>query len=76
MNEHLLHLRRISHRCEARELANIVHEVYFNDQKPNFPINVFEMLKYFGIEYQFLELEKIDGLDNDNFSSSLISLII
>ncbi|MFX3622969.1 MAG: ImmA/IrrE family metallo-endopeptidase [Ectobacillus sp.] len=55
-------LRSISHRCEARELANKVLEMYFEDQEPSFPINIFKMLNEFGISYKFLELKQLDGM--------------
>lgn len=63
MIEKLRNLRDIVHRCDStRELADYVLKVYFNYEKPSFPINIFKMLNEFGIDYHFRELEGLEGL--------------
>ncbi|WP_134705157.1 Fic family protein [Ammoniphilus sp. YIM 78166] len=61
-NELLVRLRKISYRCDARELAEKVHEVYFADTDPTFPIDIFKMLKDFGLQYRFMQLENLEGM--------------
>lgn len=63
MNIELLErLRIISHRCDARELAEKVQEMYFGDTDPIFPIDIFKMLKDFGLQYRFMQLENLEGM--------------
>lgn len=65
----LKYLRRFSGHCIARELAELASEIYFGSRKPDFPIDVFKVLKDFGIYYKFLELDNLEGIyspDNES----------
>ncbi|WP_411348585.1 Fic family protein [Paenibacillus sp. WLX2291] len=69
MSTKLIGLRTISQSCSARELADRVLEVYFNEKKPEFPINIFKMLSDFKVYYQFRPFKDIEGVyspDSEN----------
>ncbi|MEY8844111.1 ImmA/IrrE family metallo-endopeptidase [Bacillus safensis] len=46
----------------AEKLANNVLKIYFKDEPPKFPINIFKMLKDFGVFYEFRDLDKLEGV--------------
>ena len=46
----------------AEKLANNVLKIYFKDDPPKFPINIFKMLKDFGVFYEFRDLDKLEGV--------------
>lgn len=62
MSIDLINLRDISQRCSARELADIVLEIYFSSKEISFPIDIFKMLTDFGIYYQFLPFDDLEGV--------------
>jgi Zn-dependent peptidase ImmA (M78 family) len=62
MSIDLISLRDISQRCSARELADIVLEIYFSDKEISFPIDIFKMLSDFKIYYQFLPFDDLEGV--------------
>jgi Zn-dependent peptidase ImmA (M78 family)/fido (protein-threonine AMPylation protein) len=62
MSIDLINLRDISQRCSARELADIVLEIYFSAKEISFPIDIFKILTDFGIYYQFLPFDDIEGV--------------
>ncbi|AIQ15144.1 Fic family protein [Paenibacillus durus] len=62
MSIDLINLRDISQRCSARELADIVLEIYFTSNEISFPINIFKILSDFSIHYQFLPFDDLEGV--------------
>lgn len=46
----------------AERLADKVIKYLFNDKKPSFPINPFDIINQFGVIYQFMEFEKLEGI--------------
>ncbi|MWC29192.1 ImmA/IrrE family metallo-endopeptidase [Paenibacillus sp. MMS18-CY102] len=62
MSIDLNNLRDISQKCSARELADIVLEIYFSSKEISFPIDIFKMLTDFGIYYQFLPFDGLEGV--------------
>ncbi|WPP26284.1 ImmA/IrrE family metallo-endopeptidase [Bacillus subtilis] len=59
----------------AEKLANNVLKTYFKGGPPKFPINIFKMLKDFGVFYEFRDLDKLEGAylpDNDEFAAAVL----
>ncbi|MCP1096676.1 Fic family protein [Bacillaceae bacterium OS4b] len=51
-----------SHRYyKAEQLAKRILIHYYNGAPPNFPIDIFKMLKDFGVFYEFRDLDKLEG---------------
>ncbi|WEZ09987.1 ImmA/IrrE family metallo-endopeptidase [Priestia flexa] len=73
MNELLTSLRAFSHRCSAGELANNVFKQYFRelDQGPEFPIDIFKMLRDFNINYIFQDLQDLEGIYSPDIEDSV-----
>lgn len=46
----------------AERLAEKVLNSLFPDEKPSFPINPFDIINRFGVVYQFMEFEKLEGI--------------
>lgn len=46
----------------AEQLADKVLRYVFDDKEPSFPINPFEIINKFGVVYQFMEFEKLEGI--------------
>lgn len=46
----------------AENLADIVLKFAFKDKEPSFPINPFDIINQFGVVYQFMEFEKLEGI--------------
>ncbi|MHB8077474.1 ImmA/IrrE family metallo-endopeptidase [Desulfosporosinus fructosivorans] len=60
-------------------LAAKVLEVYFDNEKPSYPIDPFKMLVFFGVIYQFRDFKDIEGIylvpqDSDDISIVGINL--
>ena len=49
-------------RMTAEQLADKVIEYLFGDKEPSFPINPFDIISRFGVIYQFMEFEKLEGI--------------
>jgi hypothetical protein len=62
MSIDLINLRDLSQRCSARELADKVLEIYFFQKQISFPIDIFRMLSDFGVYYQFLPFDDLEGV--------------
>ncbi|NTU28292.1 ImmA/IrrE family metallo-endopeptidase [Bacillus tequilensis] len=57
------------------KLANNVLKTYFNGEPPKFPINIFNMLKDFGVFYEFRDLDKLEGAylpDSDELEAAVL----
>lgn len=46
----------------AEQLADRVIKYLFGDEEPSFPINPFDMINQFGVVYQFMDFEKLEGI--------------
>ncbi len=46
----------------AEQLADSVIKHLFNDEEPSFPINPFDIINQFGVVYQFMDFEKLEGI--------------
>ena len=46
----------------AESLTGKFLQLYFNGQKPSFPIDPFKMLSDFGIPFAFRDLKKLEGI--------------
>ncbi len=46
----------------AEQLADKVIRYLFKDEEPSFPINPFDIIKQFGVVYQFMDFEKLEGI--------------
>ena len=46
----------------AEKLADKVMKYLYEDSEPSFPINPFEIINRFGVMYQFMEFEKLEGI--------------
>lgn len=46
----------------AERLAEKVLNSLFPAEKPSYPINPFEIINRFGVVYQFMEFEKLEGI--------------
>ncbi|MDQ8054979.1 Fic family protein [Bacillus velezensis] len=59
----------------AEKLANNVLKTYFKGGSPKFPINIFKMLKDFGVFYEFRDLDKLEGAylpESDEFAAAVL----
>lgn len=45
----------------AEELAIKTLNIYFQEETPNFPIDVFKLIRDFGVFYKFSDLKKLEG---------------
>ena len=46
----------------AEQLADKVLKYHFDDKELSFPINPFDIINRFGVIYQFMEFEKLEGI--------------
>lgn len=46
----------------AEQLADQVIRYLFNEEAPSFPINPFDIINQFGLVYQFMDFEKLEGI--------------
>ena len=46
----------------AEQLADKVLKYHLDDKEPSFPINPFDIINRFGVIYQFMEFEKLEGI--------------
>lgn len=60
-NTKILRSDYFTHRYTAEQLANKVLDYYYKGSPPKFPINIFKMLKDFGVFYEFRDLDKLEG---------------
>ncbi|WP_407969072.1 ImmA/IrrE family metallo-endopeptidase [Bacillus altitudinis] len=60
----------------AEKLANNVIKKYFKQETPKFPINIFEMLKDFGVFYEFRDFENLEGAYSTETSDYIAGITI
>jgi Zn-dependent peptidase ImmA (M78 family) len=58
------------------QLANIVLDKYFSGSPPEFPINIFQLLRDFGVFYEFRELNKLEGAYSPESMESPAAILI
>lgn len=46
----------------AEQLADKVIKYIYKDKEPSFPINPFDIINRFGVVYQFMDFEKLEGI--------------
>jgi len=56
-----LRLEYAQSRHSAENFANIVLDKYYSGSPPEFPINIFQLLRDFGVFYEFRELDRLEG---------------
>lgn len=57
----ILRIGYSTHKYKAEQLAKKVLDYYYKESPPEFPINIFKMLKDLGVFYEFRSLDKLEG---------------
>lgn len=75
-NTEILRNDYFTHRYKAEHLANKVLDYYYKGSPPEFPINIFKMLKDFGVFYEFRDLDKLEGAYSPEYENNPPAVLV